>query len=178
MAICNPDGTPYNTRGDFSLFRPEGREQALFNSWDAEIIRYGGSPINYFEVFIQIGTIDEIYLEDRGKIWSDSPIQLFATYEPIPSQNQLTAFGIDSPDEMIFDLNYKATLDAIGHAPKIGSRINTPHLNEDWVVVKRSTGEYKLWGVIRLQLLCERFQESATTGEGKISQSQPEFQIQ
>ena len=34
-----------------------------------------------------------------------------------------TAFGIDSPDEMTFELNYKAVLRDLGYAPKIGSRL-------------------------------------------------------
>lgn len=175
--IRNQDGTPYKPVGDIQQFDPENPEHNLFNLWDEEIIRMGGSPIFYYEVFIQSGTVDPLYWEDRGKIFSNNPIQLYGLYEPIPSQNYMNAFGFDSPDEMMFEFNYKSVLREIGHPPKIGSRLHTPHLREDWVVVQRNTGEYKLWGSLRLQVLCQRFQESTTTGEGKVTQKKPDFKI-
>ena len=116
-------------------------------------------------------------MRDRGKIFSNNPIQLYALYEPIASQNYQNMFGLDAPDEMMFEVNFQAALDAVGHLPKIGSRIHTPHKREDWKIIQRNAGEFKLWGEIRLQLLCEKFQESVTTGEGKVTQKKPDFKI-
>jgi len=177
MGICNPDGTEYTAAGSIQQFDPENPEHNLFNSWDQEVIKEGGSPIFYYEVFIQKGTVDPIYWEDRGKIFSNNPAQLYGFYEPIPSQNYMNAFGIDSPDEMMFEFNYREVLSTIGHPPKIGSRLHTPHLREDWVVVQRNLGEFKLWGALRLQILAQKFQESVTTGEGKVTQKKPDFTI-
>lgn len=171
MGLLNPDGTPYKTSGNFEQFAPENRNECLFNLWDQEAIKQGGSPIDYFEVFIQTSTMHPLYLEDRGKIFSQIPIQLYGFYEPIPSQNYQNQFGIDSPDEMIFEFNYAAVLEAVGHPPKVGSRIFTPHLRENWVIVQRNLAEFRNWNILRLQLICSRFQESTTTGEGKITQS-------
>jgi hypothetical protein len=177
--ILNPDGTTYSPVGSIQQFDPENPELCLFDLWDEEIIKMGGSPIFYYEVFIQTNTIDPIYIEDRGKLFSNNPVQLYCTYEPIQSQNAMTAFGIDAPDEMIFEFNYRSVLRTIGHPPKIGSRLFTPHLRENWVIIQRNLGEFKLWGALRLQILAQRFQESVTTGEGKISQAknQPDFKI-
>jgi hypothetical protein len=175
--LLNSCGTPYQAAGSIQQFDPENPELNLFNLWDQEIIQMGGSPIFYYEVFIQEGTVDPIYWEDRGKIFSNNPIQLYCTYEPISSTNDQGAFGIDSPDEMLFELNYKAVLDAVGHAPKIGSRLYTPHLRENWVIVQRNLGEFKLWGAMRLTIIAQRFQESVTTGEGNVTQKAPDFKI-
>ena len=177
--LLNTDGTPYRTVGSFQQFDPENPEFNLFNLWDQEIIQMGGSPIFYYEVFIQEGTVDPIYWEDRGKIFSNNPVQLYCLYEPISSTNDQGVFGIDSPDEMIFEFNYCAVLDAVGHPPKIGSRLYTPHLRENWVVVQRNLGEFKLWGAMRLVIVAQRFQESVTTGEGKVvsSTAAPDFKI-
>lgn len=177
MPILNPDGTPYKAAGSLQQFDPESPDHCLFNQWDEEIIRIGGSPIFYYEVIIPSGTIDPLYRESRGKMWSNIPIQLYCTYEPVPSQNLQSAFGIDSPDEMMFEFNFQAVLRELGHPPKIGSRLFTPHKREDWEIIQRNTGEYKLWGELRLQLLCEKFQESVTTGEGKVTQKKPDFRI-
>jgi hypothetical protein len=136
-----------------------------------------GSPIFYYEVFIQTGSLDKLYREDRGKIWSNNPITLYASYEPIPGQNYQNAFGIDSPDEIVFDVNYREVLDKIGHPPKIGSRIYTPHRKEDWVIIQRNVGETMLWSQLRMQILCQRFQESATSGEGRVTEKKPDFDI-
>ena len=158
-------------------FDPENQEHALFNLWDEEAIKIGGAPIYYYEVIISFNTIDDLYLEARDKLFSNIPIQLWGYYDPVPAQNYQNAFGIDSPDEMIFELNYRSVLKAVGHPPKIGSRLYTPHKREDWVIVQRNLGEWKVWGELRLQLLCQRFQESVTTGEGKVTQPKPDFKI-
>jgi hypothetical protein len=140
-------------------------------------MRIYGSPVFYYEVFIQTGSLDKLYREDRGKIWSNNPITLYASYEPVVGQNYQSAFGIDSPDEVIFDLNYRDVLKKIGHPPKIGSRIYTPHRNENWVIIQRNIGEMMLWSQMRVQLLCQRFQESITTGEGKVAENKPDFDL-
>ena len=78
---------------------------------------------------------------------------------------------------LFFDLNYKDVLNRIGHPPKIGSRIHTPHRKEDWVIIQRNIGEMMLWSKMRIQLLCQRFQENITTGEGKVTEKKPDFDI-
>lgn len=177
MTLRDANGRPYKASGSMQQFDPENQEHCLFNDWDEEIIRISGSPIFYYEVFIQIGSLDQLYREDRGKLWSNFPIQLWALYEPVPAQNYQNVFGIDAPDEMIFELNFRATMRDIGHMPKIGSRIFTPHKRENWVVIQDNVGEHKMWGQVRLQLLCQRFQESVTTGEGKVTQQEPDFDL-
>lgn len=158
-------------------FNPEANEHNLFNQWDQEIIQIGGSPIFYYEVLIQRQTIDPLWREDRGKIFATNPIQLYGLYDPIASQNYMSVMGVDAPDELQIEFNYKAVLKAIGHPPKIGSRIFTPHKRENWVVVQRNLGEFKLWGELRLFLIVQRFSESSTTGEGRVTQKQPDFKL-
>jgi hypothetical protein len=177
MAIFNADGTPYRLSGSLQTFDPDNVEFALFNQYDQESIRLGGSPIYYYEVFIQFQTMDKLYMEDRGKIWSNQPICLYCTYDPIPAQNSMTVFGIDAPDELMFEFNYQEVIKTLGHLPKIGSRLYTPHKRENWVIIQRAVEEFKLWGQIRLQLMCQRFQESLTTGEGKVTQATPDFSV-
>lgn len=177
MGIRNPNGSDYQVTGSLQQFDPENPEHDLFNSWDQEVIQIGGSPIFYHEVFIQSGTVDPQYWEDRGKIYSPVGIQLWGYYEPLNQANMQGAFGFDGADDMAFEFNYKAVLTAIGHPPKMGSRLFTPHKNENWIIVQRKLDQFKLWGEIRLQLVCQRFQESVTTGEGKVTQAKTDFKI-
>jgi hypothetical protein len=177
MAIKNPDGSVYKPTGSLSQFDPASLEHDLFNVWDQEVIEVGGSPLFYYEVFININNIDDLYVEARDKIFSQVPKQIYGYYEPIPSQNMMGVFGIDSPDEMMFEFNYRHVLKTLGHAPKIGSRIFSPHKRENWMISQRNVEVFKLWGELRLQVMCIRYQESLTTGEGKVTQRQPDFKV-
>ncbi len=175
--IYRNDGKPYSVTGSQQQFDDGLPEHNLFNAWDEEAIKIGGSPLFYYELFIDTNNVDPLYLESRSKIFSPTPVQLYCVYEPVPSQNMQTAFGIDSPDEMIFELNYRATLREIGHAPKIGSRLFTPFLKENWVIVERKTGEYKMYGVVRLLLICQRFQEDDISGTSISKNKDVDYKI-
>lgn len=177
MGIRNPDGSQYNVSGSMQQFDPENPEHDLFNAWDQEVIKIGGSPVFYHEVFIQSGTVDPQYWEDRGKIYSPVGVELWCYYEPLNQSNNQGAFGFDGADDMLFEFNYKSVLDTIGHPPKMGSRLFTPHKSENWIIVQRKLDQFKLWGEIRLQLVCQRFQESTTTEEGKVTQQKTDFKI-
>lgn len=175
--IYKSDGKPYCPAGSIQQFDDGLPEHDLFNIWDQEAIKQGGSPVFYYELFIDTNNVDPIYLESRTKLFSPNPIQLWAVYEPVPSQNMQTAFGIDSPDEMIFEMNYKSVLDTLGHAPKIGSRIFSPFLKENWVIIERKTGEFKMYGVVRLQCICQRFQEDDVSGTSIGKNQTVDFKI-
>jgi hypothetical protein len=173
MPIKNPDGTPYTVNGKIEQFDPENPMHELFNLWDQEAIRQGGTPILYYEVIITPQMIDKQYQEARGKLFSQFPVQLYCTYDPKNAQNLVNAFGIDAPDELEIEFNYRDVLQKLGHPPKVGSRLYTPHLRENWVIIQRNLGEFKLWGALRLTIIAQRFQESTTTGEGKVTQKNP-----
>lgn len=175
--IRNADGTPYRVTSSVQQFDPGAPDYDLFNGWDQEAIRRGGTPLFYYEVFISGQAIDPLYHESRAKVWSQFPIELWGFYEPIPATNNLGYFGIDAPDEMVFEFNYQHVLGKLGKPPKIGSRVFSPHLREHWEIIQCNTGEYKGWNVIRIQMICKRFQESLTTGEGQVTQSVPGYKI-
>jgi hypothetical protein len=178
MVIYNPNGSRYQPSGTLQQFDPENLEHDLFNTWDQEVIQIGGTPIFYYEVFINLSSIDELYVEARDKIYSEQPICLYGYYDPKPSENMMGMFGMDSPmTEMMMEFNYRHVLKTLGHAPKIGARLYTPHKRENWIVIQRNVEVFQLWGEIRLQVMCNRFPESLTTGEGRVTQREPDFKI-
>ena len=77
----------------------------------------------------------------------------------------------------MFEFNYRHVLQQLKHPPKIGSRIYSPHKREHWVILQRNLEVYKLWGEIRIQVMSQRYQESLTTGEGKVTQREPDFKV-
>lgn len=155
--INNPDGSPFKFSGSSSVYENKNKLLALFDKWDQEALIMGGSPIYYYEVLVPVDKIDQ-YLENRSKVWHVVPNKLWANYEPVGGQASQSQFGLDSYDEVMFELNANSTLQEIGHMPVVGSRIYTPHKGEHWEVVTRHLAEYKAWGATRLQLLCKRWQ--------------------
>lgn len=179
MVLYNQDGTPYSLdNNNSSPYSTNNPIHELFDLWDANAIQRFGSPIYYYEVFMPSGEIHPTYRECRGKIYSTTPITLYANYDPQTSQYYQNAFGIDALNQQIFELNYKDVLQRIGHPPKTQSRIHTPHLGEDWVIIQRGLGEFKMWGAVRLLLICGKFQESVTTGDGKVTDDKPDYTIE
>lgn len=178
MAIYNPDGTPYKSRGSLQQFDPKGPNNDLFNRFNQEVIEIGGSPVYYHEMFVGTQSIDKLYIEARNKMWSQHPIEFMAMYEPVSPQLAMTLFGPDnSSNTMVFYTNYKHFLEKIGHPPVIGSRIYTPQLKEHWEIMDRRTSGYQNWGVVTLEIHCVRFQESLTTGSGEVTQPKQDYDI-
>lgn len=161
--LKDQNGLPYKLDGKFRIYDPRSPKNKLFSKWDAEAIKIGGSPIFYYECLIQFSSLDTLFHEDRGKLFSPCAIQLYATYEPPDQVANSTIFGVDTPDmEAIFELNSDATIEAVGHPPKVGSRIYTPHLCEDWIIIDRRQGEFKAWGALHYILHCKKFPYNKT----------------
>lgn len=173
MVIRNTDGSVYKSSGSLVQLDPDSPAHELFNKWDVETIHLGGTPLLYYELFIPSSSIDPIYLESRGKMWTQHPTQLYAIYDPIQSTFDVGPFGADGPDDITFYTNYKETLGILGHLPVIGSRIYSPHLRENWEVINRKLNDFHRWKVYRCEIYCRRFQENLTTGEGKVTQDDP-----
>lgn len=168
MAIKNSDGSTFKLTGSLQRFDPLSPVVSLFNQYDQEVIQLYGSPLYYYEVHIQLPNIDPLYIEDRSKLWSPNYITFFATYEPIEQQNPSGQFGIDGIGEVVFEANTQAIVAAIGHMPKRGSRIHSPHLGEDWVIVDTRVTQFAFWGALHLQIVCERFQESLSDASSTV----------
>jgi hypothetical protein len=176
--IRNSDGTPYQVSGTLNIFNPANTEErSLLNQFDSEIIRINGTPLCYYEFLADASSINNLYFEARSALFDQNPITLYAYYDPITSQNYQDMFGIDSRNMMTFELNYDATVAAIGHLPVVGSRLYSPHRGENWVIIQKGAGDWKLWGQIRLLLECQQFQETSTRGEGKVTQPRDGYKI-
>lgn len=175
----NPDGSEYRVSGLRQNYNPDpnSTENALFNSWDAEAIKQGGIPIYYYEMLVDVNSINEIYREARNKLFSTTAIELWAVYEPKANQFLYEEFINSGIDETIFELNYQDVLNSIGHPPVVGSRIWTPHRQENWVILRNQLSGFELWKTTRIQIACQKFQESITTNEGKVTENNPSYDL-
>jgi hypothetical protein len=166
MAIKNPDGSDYKLSGGVQQYKPNSSEMDLFNTWDQEMIRMTGMPVEYYEYMPQANTIDPVFLEDRGALWNQTPMCLMALYDRGPQMNHRDMFGYGGPDEVMFNMNLKYVMDTLGHLPRLGSRLFTPHLRENWKIDQLNVAEFQLWGRIRLQVMCKKWQENNVNPSG------------
>ena len=181
MVIRNKDGSVYKPSGTLQQTNTEDQSHELFNKYDQELFQLGGSPILYYEVIIPKNKIDPLRIEARDKLFATSPIELYTFYDPMQSRMNAGLFGIDGPSDTIsFFLNYRDTLEKIGHLPLVGSRLYTPHLGEDWEITDRKLADFQKYKVYHLQIDCQKFQETLTTQDGKVTKrdkERPTFDI-
>ena len=175
MVIHNKDGTPYKPKGCMNQYDPLSPKYDLLNRYDSEMIRLSGSPIYYYECVIQAQTVDPLYYEDRGKLFSPVGILLHAFYEPQQQQNSQGLFAIDvMSEEIVLELNYKDVLNALGNRhPLVGSKIYTPHRGEHWEIIDVRLDKFNYWGAFRLILQCKKFQKNTTSAENYAHDLKP-----
>ena len=173
MAIYNKDGSVFQTKGAIKAYDPSNPAIDLLNSYNAEAIKMGGSPLYYYEVLIQMNTVDRLYIEDRGKLFATEPKIIYGLYEPLEQKNASGMFGIDGMGEVMFECNYASVIEIIGKLPIRGSRIYTPHLQENWIIVDVKLTQFNLWSAFHVNITCERFQESLTTMDGEVTKNKP-----
>lgn len=68
MTIYRPDGKPYNPTGSLQQFDDGLPERDLFNKWDEESIRLGGSPLFYYELLLILTTLIHFMLRAEQNI--------------------------------------------------------------------------------------------------------------
>ena len=52
MTVYRPDGKPYCPTGSLQQFDDQNPARDLFNIYDEETIRLGGSPLFYYELLL------------------------------------------------------------------------------------------------------------------------------
>lgn len=178
MAIFKSDGSSYSPGGRSALesFRPDGVDQDLFDKLDQEQIDLGGSFIYYFKSYID-SNFDHVYMEDRNSIVTQEGYEIKATFEPVEPLQNLDVFGIDSPDEMIFNFNLTNFKNIVGELPKLKSLIYCKWDNTWWETIQVTVAQpYNLWRKYRLQIITRKYQRSRTEQQperrGAIPQKQ------
>lgn len=131
---------------------------------DGYWIESAGHPIVVKGVFKRDEAVEKLYREDRGTVFDTLPHVTFHGFYDYPTLPSLTCFGIDAPDEMEVQVNYDIVTSRLGKVPEIGTLLTIEQ--SDWMVINRSYIYNRFIGKYRLALLCARYQESVTTGNG------------
>ncbi len=167
MAIFKPDGNPYTVGGkkNWKSYRPDGVDQDLFNRWDIEQIELAGSPVIYYKASIN-PDFDKTYMESKDQIVTQAGIRITAQFEPVRPVQDISMFGIDSPDEIIFNFNINQWTDKIKSMPTLRSLIFAEWDKTWWEIIQNDQEQpYKLWEKYRLSVITSKYQRSRTDQE-------------
>ena len=164
MVVKKSDGTNFEVGGVGSIrsYRPGGQDQKLLSSLDREQIELAGSPIVYYPAFVD-QQFDPVYMESRDTIIAQEGFRLYAQFEPVRPIQSLAGFGIDSPDEMLFNFNLEKFKCVVGQMPKVKSLVYCEWDRTWWEVIQNDLDQpFKLWTKFRLQVVTKKYQRSRT----------------
>lgn len=101
-----------------------------------------------------------------------TPVLLYGFYD-YPSEKQYSVFGIDAHDELELQVNAENLLRKMRKPIAIGTLLIIE--NDNWIVINRGWIYNRFIGKWRMNITCQRYQESVTT-EGIHIKTQSDHQ--
>jgi hypothetical protein len=92
------------THNELSMFHLDNPDIELFNLIDGELIKLAGSVILVYR-YEGSEIVEDIYDEDRQKIFNPIPLKLYGHYDPRSVEETLSEFGLEIENDQIFTFN-------------------------------------------------------------------------
>jgi hypothetical protein len=149
--IVNPESSedvPEDVR--LSLFGENNQDIEYFNSVDQEVIELGGSDMYYIK-FMRSENFDELYEEDRDKVYANKLI-IRGHYTPAPIGQEITQFGITLSNDQRFVFNKDYLKKKLGRLPIAGDIIQPRFQNIYFQIHQVDEEAFNIWGVYHLSL--------------------------
>jgi hypothetical protein len=154
-------GKPYQVSGSLQTFDQNNPDLNLMHRLNDELYRIYGSPALFYPILINVDNVDKLYIEDRTKLWGPG-IEIFVLYTPMPSVFKQDMFGIEGQMDVMLECHNLSLIQALGQAPRIGSKIFLPLKREWFQVVSAQNDKFYMWNQFGINLICQRFQETLT----------------
>jgi hypothetical protein len=142
-----------------SLFDETNQDVNLFNIVDEEIIRLGGSKVEYFRYRTQ-ENFDDVYLEERNKIIENSPVTLWCHYDPTVLEESLGEFGLELINDQVFVFNKSYALRSLGRLPQPGDIIKPLFQRQRYEIFEVQEDSFELYGVYHLNCSARLLRDS------------------
>jgi len=157
---------------NLSLFDPGNPDINLFNLVDDELIRLGGSQLNYFK-FFRDETYDEVYGELRSKPIGEEPIVVHGHYEPKVLEENLTEFGIELTNDQLFIFNKTYILQKLGRAPIPGDVILPKFQNQRYELFQVQEDSFESYGVFHMVCSAKLLRDAADVQTTPLTETAP-----
>lgn len=132
-----------------SLFDQDNPDINLFNLVDDEMIRLAGSKF-YLYKFFDSEDYDEVYMEQRNKMVSRTPITVHGHYDPISMSEELTQFGIQLENDQLFTFNKSYIETKLGRSVIPGDVIKPMFQEQKYEIFEVVEDSFESYGVYHL----------------------------
>lgn len=132
---------------ELSLFDRNNPDINLFNLVDEENIRLSGSKINYYKFVVSKSGYDEVYMEQRNKTISRTPILVYGHYDPKVIEEPLNQFGIQMTSDQLFTFNKSYMDKKLGRPPIVGDIIQPHFQNVRYEIFEVQEDSFEAYGV-------------------------------
>ena len=155
---------PPITEADFvdselNLFDQDNPDINLFNIVDEEHIRLSGSKMHVYK-FLRDSNYDEVYLEERNKVISKTPIEVYGYYEPKVLEENLSEFGIELTDDQMFSFNKSYVERKIGRPLHSGDIVEPLFQDRKYEIFEVQEESFEIYGVYHLVCHCKILRDS------------------
>ena len=132
-----------------SLFDQNNADINLFNLVDDEMIRLGGSKLDFYKYY-QSEDYDPVYMEARNKPISKKPIVVHGHYEPVAMTENLTQFGIELTNDQLFTFNKSYIERKLGRSVIPGDVLKPEFQNQRYEIFEVVEDSFESYGVYHL----------------------------
>lgn len=143
-----------------SLFDDQNQDVNLFNIIDEEVIRLGGSKIEYFKLMSTDSNYDEVYLEERNKIISNEPVVVWCHYDPTVLEESLGEFGVELINDQVFVFNKSYANRILGRLPIPGDIVKPLFQRQKYEIFEVQEDSFELYGVYHLNCSARLLRDS------------------
>ena len=156
-----------------SLFDQDNPDMNLFNLVDDEMIRLAGSKF-YLYKFFDSEDYDEVYMEQRNKMVSRTPITVHGHYDPISMSEELTQFGIQMENDQVFTFNKSYIESKLGRSVIPGDVIKPMFQEQKYEIFEVVEDSFEAYGVYHLVCSAKILRDNEEVQDTNLSKLSPE----
>lgn len=156
-----------------SLFDQDNPDMNLFNLVDDEMIRLAGSKF-YLYKFFESEDYDEVYMEQKNKMVSRTPITVHGHYDPISMSEELTQFGIQMENDQVFTFNKSYIESKLGRSVIPGDIIKPMFQEQKYEIFEVVEDSFEAYGVYHLVCSAKILRDNEEVQDTPLSKLSPE----
>ena len=131
-----------------NMFDSGNPDVSLFNMIDGEIANLAGSPIFIYRHIP--GGVDDLYDENRSKVFYQKPRKMYGHFDPRPFEENLSEFGIEVTNDQTFTFNKREIENAFGVILAPGDIIKPEFANVYFEIFEVQEDGFEAYGVYHL----------------------------
>lgn len=157
------------------LYDPNNPDINFLNMIDDELIKLGGSKLNYYKYYSNGNQYDDVYMEERTKSVAKEPVILYGHYDPRPVEENLSEFGLEITNDQFFTFNKSYTDRKLGRSPVPGDIIKPFFQNQRYEIFEVQEDSFNAYGVYHYRCTAKLLRDTEEVVDLGIENSEEEL---